>query len=150
MVDRVHLYSSAAEFHFLWERSMTTLRKITLDDGSSIVVEVEDVHSDQEEKLLATLAKGKNVDLGLPESAEPVGAADKVLDTVKSLESTLRSVVKIIHESLKESSPNEWGVELSIGFKGTTTIIPVIVSGEANAAFKVNAKWVKPAEPKTK
>jgi hypothetical protein len=69
---------------------------------------------------------------------------DTVVDTFKMLKGTLIGVFNFVHDSLKDNAPDEWGVELSIGFKGTTNPIPVIVSGEANAAIKVNAKWVKP------
>ncbi|MCP4134935.1 MAG: hypothetical protein GY754_28430, partial [bacterium] len=37
----------------------------------------------------------------------------------------------------------EWTLELNIGFKGKANPVPVILSGESNAAIKVTAKWFK-------
>lgn len=118
---------------------MNVLRHVTLNDGTRILIEMEEVNVAD---LLSSRAT--NVDLGLPPDADPVGALDKIGDTVASLQATLRGVVKIVHESLKDNSPAEWGVELAIGFKGKTNPIPVIVSSEANASLKVHAKWLKP------
>lgn len=117
---------------------MKSIRKISLDDGSVVLVEMEEVDA-------ATISDGvaENADLGLRRGATPVSAVDKVTDTVKSLQGTLRGVVEIVHTALKESSPAEWGVELNIGFKGTTNPIPIIVSGEASASLKIHAKWKK-------
>jgi hypothetical protein len=46
-----------------------------------------------------------------------------------------------VHASLAEHSPHEWAMEVSIGFKGETQPIPVIVTGSATGSVKVTAKW---------
>ena len=65
------------------------------------------------------------------------------MDTLQMLRGTLRSVFSVVRASLEDNPPDEWGVELNIGFKGTTTPIPVIVSGESSVAV-FTPKWAKP------
>ena len=48
-----------------------------------------------------------------------------------------------VHDALKDMSPDEWGVEMSIGFKGTSTPIPFIASGELEGGVKVSVTWKK-------
>lgn len=114
---------------------MSEIKTISLEDGTLIYIEME-------------LADVPNtVDscdiLGLPEGATPTGAADKVIDTLKAMQGTLKGICEAVHESVKEQSPSEWGVEINIGFKGKTSPIPIVVSGEASASVKVHAKWKK-------
>lgn len=114
---------------------MSEIKDITLGDGTVIFIEME--------KANVPVPSSHEEDLGLPEGATPTGAAEKVVDTLKSLQGTLKGVFEAVHESVKGKSPSEWGVEINIGFKGTTSPIPVIVSGEASASIKVHAKWKK-------
>jgi hypothetical protein len=115
---------------------MDTVGRITMDDGSQIFVEME-----QLDQPAFVSARNAN----LPPGAEPCGAVDYVVDTMRALKGTLGSIAGSVHSSFKESSPDEWGIELNIGFKGTTSPIPVIVKGEANCSIKVHAKWKKAA-----
>lgn len=113
---------------------MSVIKDITLEDGTVILVEMEEADVPQPKQT---------EDLGLPEGAEPTDAADKLVDTMKSVQGTLRGIFQVVHDAVKEQSPSEWGVELNIGFKGKTSPIPVVLSGEASAALKVHAKWKK-------
>lgn len=109
---------------------------LKLEDGTTIYVEVE------ETTLSESLIQQNEVDL--PEGAELTSAASKALDAMKALKGMLAGVFEMIHEAIQEKSPDEWGIELNIAFKGRIDVIPVIVSGESNASIKVSAKWVKP------
>jgi hypothetical protein len=115
---------------------MSAIREIKLDDDTVIFVEAEEVVLPD----LSVLSSSSD----LPPGATPTGAVDMAVDTLQKLKDTLSGVFSMIHGSLKDSAPDEWGAELNIGFKGTTNLIPVIVSSEANVAIKVHAKWVKP------
>ncbi len=117
---------------------MSEIREVALHDGTVIYIEMEQAY--------VPIAVASDEDLGLPEGATPTGAADKVIDTLKAMQITLKGVFEAVHDSVKERMPSEWGVELNIGFKGTTSPIPIIVSGEANASVKVHAKWKKSTE----
>lgn len=115
---------------------MSVIKDVTLTDGTVILIEMED----------ADVPSSATADFGQPPGTELTSATDKLVDTMKSLQGTLRGVLQVVHEAIKEKAPSEWGVELNIGFKGKTSPIPVIVSGEASASVKVHAKWVKPNE----
>jgi len=114
---------------------MGEIKRIDLSSGGAIFIEIENVAVPLPEP-----AVGRS---NLPTGAEPCGATEKVMDTLESLKGTLSSICDTVHDSMKANQPDEWGVELNIGFKGTVSPIPVIVSGESNVAIKVHAKWKK-------
>ena len=114
---------------------MSIIHKLLLPDGTSIYVESEEVD----------LPKSSNgtTSIDLPYGAEHVGAVDNMLNAMDILKNTIASTANTVHKSLQEAKPDEWSVELSIGFKGKTTPIPVILSGESDVAIKVLVKWKK-------
>ena len=113
---------------------MSIIKQVSLHDGTLILIEMEE----------ADIPQTKMTDnYGLPEEAEPAGVADKVIDTMQSLQETLGGIFQVIQNSIKDKSPSEWGVELNIGFKGKTNPMPVILSAEANASIKIHAKWIE-------
>jgi hypothetical protein len=44
---------------------------------------------------------------------------------------------------VKAANPDEWSVEMNIGFKGKATPIPYIASGELDGGIKITATWKK-------
>lgn len=114
---------------------MNNIKEIKLKDGSSVYVEMEEVED------VPTKSISKRDDL--PPGAEEVSAASTIIDAMEVLKNNLQSVFNTVHESVKNNSPDEWGVELNIGFKGKINPIPVIVGSESNVAIKVHAKWKK-------
>ncbi|MBI4792407.1 MAG: hypothetical protein HY789_06725 [Deltaproteobacteria bacterium] len=116
---------------------MSEIAEIKLAGGGSLFVETEDVAIPAAPALAATGRK-------LPEEgAEEVGAREMVRDTLQLLHDTLKPVAEAVHEAFLKAQPDEWGMELNIGFKGKTNPIPVIVSGEASVAIKIKATWKK-------
>lgn len=106
-------------------------RSITID-GVELLVEV-----DAETLPGAALAErgaaaGRAVERG--------AVADKVRDAGQDLRNVLAAIAKPIHDAFQSSNPEEWSIELSVGFKGEAGI-PCITKGEANGAIKVTAKW---------
>ena len=79
----------------------------------------------------------------LPVGAKPVGFTSKVKDTAYYLKSTISTLAEDMAHALDKAAPSEWSLEFSIGFKGTASAIPVLVSSEANAALKLTLKWKK-------
>ena len=118
------------------EKLLNTIKDITLDDGSVIFVEMEEVN----QETLPQITRSERSE-DLPPDAELTSSADKVVDTLESLKGTLRTVFSTIKDSIQENAPDEWGVELNIGFKGKVNPIPIIVGAESNVALKVHAKW---------
>ncbi|MCP4109635.1 MAG: hypothetical protein GY749_29630, partial [Desulfobacteraceae bacterium] len=114
---------------------MNKIKEIQLADGSSIFVEMEEAD-------LPESVQGKQAD-DLPEGAEETSAAEKVYDAMQLLKKTLSSAAETVHEGIQKAEPDEWTLELNIGFKGKANPVPVILSGESNAAIKVTAKWFK-------
>lgn len=85
-------------------------------------------------------------DVPYPEDASPCGlvgdAVGEAADALKAVQQTIQSLAETVYNGFQSHQPNEWTLELNIGFKGKTAI-PVIVSGEASAAIKLTAKWCK-------
>ncbi|CAK8713233.1 hypothetical protein KKHLCK_02270 [Candidatus Electrothrix laxa] len=124
-----------------------SVQSIELKNGVQLWVEVEDVDlpaelttSGKEQELPSNMPPGTE-EIGFKEKVKEVG--DKVRDVNEILRQSLSSIFETVAESVKEKQPDEWGVEVNIGFKGKTNPIPVILSGEANASIKVHAKWSK-------
>jgi hypothetical protein len=109
---------------------MIRIKPLTLDDGSKILVEVEQAD-------VPPTAYADN----LPAGAEPTGMADKLDDAMAMMRSSIGAMARNVNESLADQSPEEWAMEVSIGFKGETQPIPVIVTGSATGSVKVTAKW---------
>ncbi len=114
---------------------MNKIKGIQLSDGSSIYVEMEE--ADLPESI-----QGEQAD-DLPEGAEETSTAGKVYDAMQLLKNTLSSAAETVHEGIQKAEPDEWTMELNIGFKGKANPVPVILSGESNVAIKVTAKWFK-------
>jgi hypothetical protein len=54
----------------------------------------------------------------------------------------LEAVSRPVVAAMRAVQPDSCTVEFSLGIKGTTKV-PVVLSGEANAAFKVSLTWKK-------
>ncbi|MCI5167158.1 MAG: hypothetical protein D3903_13955 [Candidatus Electrothrix sp. GM3_4] len=124
-----------------------SVQRIQMKDGGQLWVEVEEVDlpvelptSEKERELPSNMPPGTE-EIGFKDKVKEVG--DKVRDVNEILRQSLSSIFETVAESVKEKQPDEWGVEVNIGFKGKTNPIPVILSGEANASIKVHAKWTK-------
>ena len=117
---------------------MTDIRPMTLENGSIIYIEVQDTDV---EPLVREASSKSAADL--PDDVELTGTAERLSDAARMLRETLQGIVGSLNEAIQEHQPDEWGVELNIGFKGKADFIPVILSSEANAALKVHAKWKK-------
>jgi hypothetical protein len=77
----------------------------------------------------------------LPPGSEAVSAIDSAFDAFTSLQTGLREIVARVAAAIAESKPSTWKLEVSIGFKGKTSPIPVILSGESEAALKLQIEW---------
>jgi hypothetical protein len=71
---------------------------------------------------------------------ESLTPAPRLAEVGTQVETILCGVSSLVRKALQESAPNEWTVEILIGFKGEAGI-PFVTKGEANASIKVNAKW---------
>lgn len=109
---------------------MIRIKPLTLDDGSQVLVEVEQ----------ADIAIPRTP-ANLPAGAEPTGIADKLDDAMALMRNSIGAMARTVHASLAEHAPHEWAMEISIGFKGEAQPIPVIVTGSATGSVKVTAKW---------
>lgn len=106
-------------------------------DGKTIWVEVEDIQIDA---LRATEARKRPTDLR--ETAEPTGALDVLKQKVISVGDTLEAIVGSIGKGVDKVNPDEWSVEVTIGFAGEKQI-PFLAKGSVDGGIKVNAKWKK-------
>jgi hypothetical protein len=109
---------------------MIRIKPLTLDDGSQILVEVEQAD-------VPMTPPSAN----LPAGAEPTGMMDKLDDAMGLLRNSIGAMARNVNAALAEQTPDEWAMEVSIGFKGETQPIPVIVTGSAAGSVKVTAKW---------
>lgn len=76
------------------------------------------------------------------EGLEPTGVAGQVADAGEEIRAIITAVTGSIQKAFEASSPDEWSVELLVGFKGEAGI-PFVTKGEANASLKLKAKWTK-------
>lgn len=111
--------------------------------GKTIWIEVEEIE-------VAT--EGVGADAGkrpadLRSSATPTGVGDILRDKVASVGETLEAIVGTIGRGIDKVSPDEWSVEVTIGFAGEKNI-PFVAKGSVNGGVKVNAKWKKDAAAK--
>jgi hypothetical protein len=109
--------------------------QLILIDGVKLLVEVDDAPND--ELLTTTLTDEKPVQGREPTSA---GSREKLQDCGESLRNVLRAVVNPIQDVLEKLPPDEWTLELSLGFKGEAGI-PCLTRGEANGSIRLSIKW---------
>tara|TARA_B100001105_G_C22393526_1_gene445599 strand:- start:2520 stop:2867 length:348 start_codon:yes stop_codon:yes gene_type:complete len=105
--------------------------------GQDVLVEVQPLQPDDE---LAAVD-------GLPAQVgevimEPVSVARELKDAGERIKSIVEAVAQPVAAALGAIDADEWGLELSLGFKGGVGI-PFLANGEANGALKVTAKWKK-------
>ena len=116
---------------------MSTTKLITID-GVQVYVEVEELDLPVPTAAPAPATRGLNP----RRNVEPTGVAEKIGDVGNQLRAAIKSITGPMHAALQELPPDEWTIELNIGFKGEAGI-PCITKGEANASVKVTAKWKK-------
>lgn len=104
------------------------LREIKVGD-QTILVEVTDVQ-----------VEGQTP--GTPGGFEYTSVDKQVGDVKDRIAALLSGLAAPVQEGLQALGPEEWTLELSLGFKGGTGI-PFLASAEANGAVKVTAKWKK-------
>lgn len=119
---------------------MAEIKAIQIGDNQYIYVETEtDADVDQLPRSNPTGEKGWQ--RSGPQYSTPTGPVDNAIDALTSLQQNIKILAQSVSESFQENPPQEWSLELNIGFKGKTNPIPVILSGEASGALKVTAKW---------
>ena len=118
---------------------MSKIGSIRLSDGKVIFVEMDEVCD-----LPSAVTVSSNN--RLPIGAQEVSAADKIKDSMQVLKDTLGIIADTVNSGIEKSKPNEWTIEVNFGFKGKTSPIPVLVSGESNVGIKLTATWKKNIE----
>jgi hypothetical protein len=114
----------------------TKVRELYIADGKRIIVEV-DISDD------VVLSDMTNIIEDLPPGAEPTTSFSDLYIGMKLFQENIRNMVESVHASLKAANPDEWSVEMNIGFKGKATPIPYIASGELDGGIKITATWKK-------
>lgn len=114
----------------------TEIRELQLPNGKRVFVEVDitkDIH-----------LPGVSEQPGdLPPGAEPTGIVEDAVIGMKLFQENIKNMAECVYDSLKEMKPDEWTVEMNIGFKGKSTPIPFIAGGELGGGIKVSATWKK-------
>lgn len=121
---------------------MSEVKAIKTGDNQYIYVEV-DAELDDSKLPKSKSGVEKGWQPPLPDGASPCGPVDDAIDALKSLQQSIKTLAETMHESFQTHQPEEWSLELNIGFKGKANPIPVILSGEASGAIKVTATWKK-------
>jgi hypothetical protein len=98
--------------------------------GKTIYIEVTDA------QLGLSVASGQ----GLPDDMEYTGLKDKAITAADAVRDTIAALAKTVHQGLGGLAPDEWKLEVNLGFKGKTGL-PFVAEGETNGAVKVSATW---------
>ncbi len=93
---------------------MIRIKPLTLDDGTQILVEVEQAD---------------------------VPTADLPKNAMDSMRQTIGGLAHGLQDSFGDAPPKEWTMELGIGFKGEAQPVPVVVAGSGTGSIKVTARW---------
>ena len=119
------------------------IRELQLENGTRIWVEVDPVD-------VAPVAAGPGDEAptgflsgDLPPGAEPTGIRAKTQTAMSLFQETIATMATTVRDSLEEVAPDKWTVEMNIGFKGKTSPIPFIATGEMTGGVKVIATWEK-------
>lgn len=70
------------------------------------------------------------------------GSPNKLSGSVQQIDGLVSALAGQLVDGVSKLGPDEWSVEVNIGFKGEAGI-PFITKGEANGAVKVSLKWKK-------
>lgn len=116
------------------------IKPMQLADGSTIYIEVE--NTTEAVELISHSNQSKP---DLPPGAEPTGIVDDIVIGGKLLQETISNTVENVHQSLQKAKPDEWSVELNVGFESTEKGI-ISYLGKGNGSLKVTATWKKPRE----
>lgn len=114
----------------------TEIRELRLSNEKRIFVEVEIAENNS---ITAFAPQVKD----LPAGAEPAGMLDDALIGMKLFQENITNMAESVYNSLTELKPDEWSVEMNIGFKGKATPIPFIATGEMEGGIKVTVTWKK-------
>jgi len=114
---------------------MQKIKTINLKNHKQLLVEVLEIEIPSNFKI-------NNNTSHLPDGAEDIGVIDDVLDSMESLREQVASIALSIKDGFKENTPDEFSVEVGIGFAGKGAI-PFIVSAKSNANLKIKATWKK-------
>lgn len=119
------------------------IKPIKLANGNTILVEVDSVAGNDFDinELLPDL-QNTPAPSDLPPGGEATGLFDDAIIGGKLLQETISGAAQATFDSLKELKPDEWAVELNIGFESTDKGI-VSYLGKGKGSLKVTAKWKK-------
>jgi hypothetical protein len=79
----------------------------------------------------------------LPSHMEHTSARDKLVSAGDAMRDTIAALAETVHQGIAHLAPDEWKMEVTLGFKGKTGI-PYVAEGEANGAVKISATWKRP------
>lgn len=111
-------------------------------DGVEVFVEVDEIQSVDEVPTEARRGFDRG---GLRGEGT---STSSLVDSASRLRATVGAVVAPVAQALASVGPEEWAVELSLGFKGGAGV-PFLVNGEANGSVKVSAKWKRATDEAT-
>jgi len=121
---------------------MSEVKAIQIAENQYIYVEVDGIVDVSSLPKSTSTADGTWMSKG-PQNASDCGPVDDAIDALKALQQNIKTLAQTVHKSFEANQPEEWSLEINIGFKGKISPIPVILSGEASSAIKVTAKWKK-------
>jgi hypothetical protein len=120
---------------------MATIKEIQLPSGKTFFIEVKetDLHSSK------TTHETQQFAPMMPEGAEATGIGEHVealTEKVEAVTEPITAALEYVHQAFDDHvhAPDELTIEFCIGLRGKAAL-PVILSGETEAAFKVTARW---------
>lgn len=96
-------------------------------NGETIYIEVSEV-------------EGKTVEGETGDGFEKTSTEEELIDAGEKVRSTISALAATVQQALTKADPNEWSLEVNIGFEGKAGI-PFVTEGGVNGAVKVTANW---------
>jgi hypothetical protein len=116
---------------------MPKIIQFPMEDGNIVLIEISDENDMNND--MNNVDGFQNMHSVLPPGAVAAGA---ISDAFTALRHTIGSTLSGIGKSITNNvRPNELSVEFGVTLKGSAGV-PVIVSHTAEAAFKIQAKWI--------
>lgn len=115
---------------------MKTLKRIVLDDGTSLLVAVREI--EVAETIAVDEIEAAN---SMPNNSEQTSAKSRMERAGKLLREQIKGLHSIVRDARGDLQPDEIKLKAGVGFTGKVELIPFITSTEGEASLELEFTW---------